>query len=98
MKPCLAAVALLALAACSSPAADGTADATATPAGEAECRGVIDKSMELQNIPAGSMDQIAEMAVAECLESGKLTVEQYDCALAAGDMDQFHACGIDLST
>jgi hypothetical protein len=100
MKPSIPAATLLALAlaACSSPSDSGTADASATQAGEAECRGVIDKSMELQNIPEGSFDQIADMAVAECLESGKLTVEQYECAVAASDIDQFQACGIDLST
>lgn len=80
----------------------GGSSSAAAPKGEtlsvAECRQVMEKSMQLQGMPAETFAQIADQAAQECHASGKATKEHLRCAMAATSMEQLQACQVPVGT
>jgi len=95
-------MALLVLCAAGCSGGGGSSSGAAAPKGEtlsvAECRQVMEKSMQLQGMPAETFAQIADQAAQECHAAGKATKEHLRCAMAATTMDQLQACQVPVGT
>ena len=93
----LTAAVVLATSACSPSGSGSTASSGASALGEAQCREVVQKSRELQGMPDDAFVEASEQVIRDCASKGRLQQEGYDCALGAGTIEEFQACGIDLS-
>lgn len=94
LKYLLAAACLAACSACSGPDSGGSAGGP--PASASECRAIVEKGMELQGIPTGSMDELVEASVQKCVNEGKVTKGDYQCVMAAASADESRACNVNL--
>ncbi|WP_374602211.1 hypothetical protein [Arenimonas sp.] len=90
LKIVLMAAGVFALAACSG----GGGGSGGEPVTESECRQMFEKGAELQGIPGGVMDELIVAAAKECVESGKVTKEDYRCVMAATSPSESRACNV----
>lgn len=94
IKNTLLAASLITLSACSVGGGGGASKGP--PATASECRAIVQKGMDLQGIPAGSMNEIVEQSAQKCVSSGKVTKADYQCVMAAQSASESRACKLNF--
>lgn len=93
VKTCLLTFCFIAVAACSG---DKGGSTSAEPVTAAECRAIVEKGAELQGLPLAPGSELMEASVQSCVNSGKVTKQDYQCVIAATSADESRACNLNF--
>jgi hypothetical protein len=68
------------------------------PAGElateADCRQMVEKGLEHQGAPPGSMGELLNAGTKACVDSGDVTKDDYRCVMSASSPSESRACNL----